>query len=105
MIRKVFKNTKKDNVTILATRAIDKMLNDARDVQDSTREVRVYIDLNATIDGLNDPSAWWRTLGSLKCKTSSLDDERWRRLIRARILKFWRKAPENSYVELIANYQ
>lgn len=103
--RRVFKNTKKDNAAILATRVIDKMLNDARDVQDSTRIVRVYIDLNATTDDHDDPSAWWRTLGSLRCRTNALDDEKWRKLIKARLLQFWRKAPENSYVELMANYQ
>lgn len=105
MERHVFKNADGENVEHLARTVVRKMLNDVRDVQDSTKIVIAYIDLYATTDDWRDPSAWWKTIGSsITPPTFLLDRVHLYELYVEKLVQIWRKAPEKSFIELTISY-
>lgn len=103
--RRVYKNSR-ENSAVLARKVISKMLHDARDVQDSTRDVKVYLNLAVTTDQADDISAWWKTVCQIQCKTDELDDMSMRERIIQSFTRAWcNKAPDNSHIEITAVYE
>lgn len=103
--RRVYKNSR-ENSAVLARKVISKMLHDARDVQDSTRDVKVYLNLAITTDQADDISAWWKTVCQTQCNTGELDNVSTRESIIQSFTRAWcSKAPDNSCIELTAVYE